>query len=746
MPTIKITDTVSADISSVSVNPNQLTSALVKYVRSPAVNIVLLPDLVNALQQPLLTAKSTPLSLGLKFSDKVDFSTSANPELTFAAGVRQNVNVNATPGAKLFPADLFGSAITVNDGEGWLSLALSGTVNLGLAATAGDLNFGITAGGAIATEYFRKFAVDATTPTVAEALEEVLSDFTLPADVSDLNAMQTDDISTVDGNGMFKLSGSVSIAASANPLATPNLPLVNQTIALQSGASLAVGASFQLSGSYQIRTRKLTGAFVELGYYRKKGTQWSVSATASAGVGVTFGKTELLAKLIAGLTGKPEADLIQLINGGLSDVEIQQIQDEIGKSINHSLEASLDLELSSSPTDEAAFLYRIDTSALDVESSRAIHAALDGDLSELTAFEKNDDGHGTIAKGVTMLRSSLKNIRDNKTSLKINLIGLLNFSSVFELIQKGEVVFEPVTGDLTINETVSGTGIGILTLPANQDKLRKIKFDSLLITSAYRASRAISTMQVTSSDVHFAFNQNTNEHTMSDYLDGLIGLGLINVGVKRQLMSGFHGSGPSTYLLRVEFGDDACKAMFLSPDGEPRTQLAYEAIGRNAMQVLLLPGEQLSGNLDDADKYRRDILASDDIWAKLKVAGQPSFGQILPLLANDAVKLSVVCSDYSAVMWWAESMASTAQKLADMRKFVDATNPATLQGNKRFKFLRNDLQNHVAGVVAKSGMQFGLPFGLIALYQAALPFGEPNGIIVSNSITKFFTPAIAARG
>ncbi len=741
MPTIKITDTLSADISSVSANPNQLTSALVKYVTSPAVNIVLLPDLVAALEHPLLTARSTPLSLGLKFSHKVDFGTSANPELTIAAGVTQNVNVNATPGAKLFPADLFGSAITVNNGEGWLSLALNGTVNLGLAGTAGDLNFGISAGGAIATEYFRKFAVDATTPTVAEALEEVLSDFTLPADVSDLNAMRTGDISTVSGNGMFKLSGSVSVSASVNPLATPNLPLVNQAITVQTGASLDVGASFQLSGSYQIRARKLTGTSLELGYYRKKGTQWSVSVTASAGVGVSFGKTELLAKLIGGLTGKPEADLIQLINGGLSDGEILRIQDEIGKSINHSLKASLDLELSSSNTDEAAFLYRIDTSALDGESSRAVHAALDGDLSQLTALEKNDDGHGVIANGVAMLRSSLKNVRDNKTSLKINLIGLLNFSSVFELIQKGEVVFEPVTGDLTINETVSGTRIGILTLPAAHDKLRKIKFDSLLITSAYRASRAISTMQVTSSDVHFAFNQNTNEHTMSDYLDGLIGLGLINIGLKQQLMSGFHGSGPSTCLLRVEFGDAACEAMFLSPDGEPRPQLEYEVIGRSAMQVLLLPGDQ-----NDADKYRRDILANDDTWAKLTDAGQPSFGQSLPSLANDAVRLNVVRSDYTAVMWWAESMASTAQKLAAMRKFIGTASPATLQGNNRFNFLRNDLQNHVAGVVAKSGMQFGLPFGLVALYQAAFPLAGPNGIIVSDSITKFFAPAVAARG
>ncbi|HME07486.1 MAG TPA: hypothetical protein VKG25_10560, partial [Bryobacteraceae bacterium] len=176
MPTIKITDNLNAEVDSVSANPNPLTSALEKYVTSPAVNIVLLPDLMNALAQPLISARQTPLSLGLTFSDEVDFGTSANPELTISAGVTQAVNVNATPGSNLFAVDLFGSPITINNGEGWLSLALNGSVNLGLSGSAGDLTFGLTAGASIGAEYFRRFAVDPTQPTVAQALGNVLSD------------------------------------------------------------------------------------------------------------------------------------------------------------------------------------------------------------------------------------------------------------------------------------------------------------------------------------------------------------------------------------------------------------------------------------------------------------------------------------------------------------------------------------------------------------------------------------------
>ena len=81
-----------------------------------------------------------------------------------------------------------------------------------------------------------------------------------------------------------------------------------------------------------------------------------------------------------------------------------------------------------------------------------------------------------------------------------------------------------------------------------------------------------------------------------------------------------------------------------------------------------------------------------------------------------------------------------------MRSFIGSADPSTLQGNNTFHSLRNDLQKHMAGVVANSGLQFGLPFGLVALYQAALPLGVPSGIVVSDSLTRLFAQAVAARG
>lgn len=735
MSTIKITDKLGADVTAVSATPAP-ESALRRYLRGSLAHFVLLDDLVAALGAPLASASATPLSLGLNFADKVELGN-RKPEISIAAGVKQSVNVHAKSGANLFGDDPFGVGITVDAGTAYLSLALNGSIQADLTGKHRDLTFGFSAGTGIEAEFFKKYTLAGSKPTVAEALGEVISSFIVPSDKDDLDAMKPGDVAAVCGNGSFKLAGEMTLSAAPNPLASPNLPLANQAIQLKAGGALDVAGSFTVSGRYRVVVQKLSGNTVTLGYYRKHGDQWDVAATVQAGVGANFGETELIEKLITAISPKADEEIKRLSSRGLKEAEIKEIQDQITASLSHSLAASLKGEFTGSDAREAAFLYRINTSALDGGGLLAVHAALDGDLSELTGLEKNDHGDGVIAPGITVLRSSLKNARKRKASLTINLVGLLNFSSVFDLIRNAETVYEPVTGELTINEKITGTSIETLLLPQAQEQLRKIRFNSLLVTTAYRASRSVSSLQTTSSDVYFAFNANTNENTMSDYLDGMIGVGLLNVSVKQQLMSRFHGTGMSTCLIRVSFSDAACEAMFLN-GGSPRTQAEYEVIGRGALQMLLLPPP---GDSLDSDGYRREILASDPVWTKLKALGNSAAFATVPELPHDPVRLAVVGSDYVEVMWWAESMASAAQKLADMRAFVGRADPDTLHHNNTFMKMRDELQEHMAGVVANSQMHFSLPFGLVALCRAASPSAVPMGLITSPALTRQFALA-----
>ena len=91
MPKIKITDELNAEVGAVAAKPNRITSALEKYLTSPAANILLLPDFMAMLNDPLATAAQNPLSLNIQFADNLTFGTGGNPELMIGAGITQNV-------------------------------------------------------------------------------------------------------------------------------------------------------------------------------------------------------------------------------------------------------------------------------------------------------------------------------------------------------------------------------------------------------------------------------------------------------------------------------------------------------------------------------------------------------------------------------------------------------------------------------------------------------------------------------
>ena len=125
--------------------------------------------------------------------------------------------------------------------------------------------------------------------------------------------------------------------------------------------------------------------------------------------------------------------------------------------------------------------------------------------------------NGEAGPGITFVRSILTRTKERGTTFKMNFIGLFNFLSLSDFISKSQVIHEPVSGDVVFKETASGERIEVITLPQAQEKLRKAIFDSILVTTAYRSSGALETMQMECSQVHS--RDKTNERTMSDHLD-----------------------------------------------------------------------------------------------------------------------------------------------------------------------------------------------------------------------------------
>ena len=209
----------------------------------------------------------------------------------------------------------------------------------------------------------------APTRPLAKALSETIAGAVIPADVDDLAALPLGAYASVEGEGEVQLTGSVELASVVNPLATPGLPVIGSA-SISAGASVNVGAEFRASGGFEIRVTKIAGDRVRLSYYKRAGSEISIDATAAFGVSATIRDSDVLKRLIDALSGDPKANLEELVNAGLSDEQIEALQQAMAKSIDRTLRIAAELQFSSVRHGEALFAYDIDVAALTRRARR----------------------------------------------------------------------------------------------------------------------------------------------------------------------------------------------------------------------------------------------------------------------------------------------------------------------------------------------------------------------------------------
>lgn len=263
-----------------------------------------------------------------------------------------------------------------------------------------------------------------------------------------------------------------------------------------------------------------------------------------------------------------------------------------------------------------------------------------------------------------------------------------------------------MTGDLVITDTATARRIRTATVPlrAVTENLRSVLAESFLITAAYRGSKSVAAApMLKSAHTFFKLDSKTSRQEMGDNLDAGVALGLLPAADAQALPRTAEDFGSTTFYAETRYDDDQTTVLFLD-GGQPRSQDDYEVAGREAIQLLVLPG--------DMDDYRRQPAIDDNLWARMKAAGQPSFKALFPGLSSEQVQL--IASDYTVVVWWAETMRKTAEKLAAVRSFVEA-NPGVDWDDARFVAKRADLASHLRSVARDTKEEFGRPWGLIAM-------------------------------
>lgn len=704
MSKIRITDQLNVELISTDAGPG---SGLSKYFKGGLAGFVASSELVQALNKPVSSLGSSPLGFGMTFHHAGAFGSSG-VDWTLQAGARSLVHANQA-GSNIVGDEVFGDPIAVPADKTFLSYTLSPTIVAGAGGAVGDLRFGFKIGSALLFRSGRFFELGGGAgPSLREALTQVLSKTSLPGDVADLEAMSAGDVASVSGSGEFQVSASFDLAAAMNPLAAPTLGLnAIGAIQVKAGASITVGAKVGISGSYQIRVVKLDGNRISLGYYRMAGSEFQFEVNASAGVSASLGQREFLVRLLSGLSTATKADIVNLVDAGMSDQQIGEIQAAITASIQRSLSLSLIAGFTASAKDEAVFEYEFDLSLLDVVGREALHLALDGDLAPLTAV-----GSGALPSGVRLIRSQLETLKKKSFTWKINLLGIVNVLHLTELVRTGKVLFEPASGELVITDSITYKEIFVKTRPfeADTQKLRKLLMQSMVVTAAYRASGMRNFLGFSCSLTYFDQTANARKQSISDYLDHFLALGLIDGNGKTDFLTA-PAAGRASLLLDLSLNDAGFQAMFKNPDGLSRSQEDYDVIGRKCVLQLVQAG--------DENDFRRIPMLDNGLWKHMTELGQFGMRTVMPQALSGTVAFALVVHDYTVIRWWSAAMKTAAERVAGMLAFLKGADAETLKDNNDFKKKRNDLSVSLVALVKNSQPDFLDAWGLIAMDAAA---------------------------
>ena len=705
MPEISITDGLDAAI--VSASPH-VSTGLGKYFRGTSGALLAGVDVAGQLRTTLLLAN--PGESGLALVWKGDVALGDGAALTIAAGTRAVVGVLNRAGMEVFDTTFIGKPLKVPSGTAFVSFSIRPSLALGLERQAGALSFGFTAGADAEVVSFHPFSlVDDTSMTVADACRTVLEHFVVPNRADDLRQMRglpANVLACVSGHGELQIGASMNVAAAFNPLASVDVLSKVGSLKVAGPASATVGVQAKLSGDFQIRIQKMEGAKVRLGYHKVAGRELEVSLTGSAGLGVSIGDRDVLAMLFDGPGGVSGAAREDLVQGGITAAQLDRVLAAMKAGLSRRVELAIAASIAGAATDEAAFLYEIDLDALDKVGADALDQALAGDLTRLNALESDAGSHG-----IETIQSRTQAIRKKKVAWRLNLVGIVNVLSMKELVKTATVTHDAESGEVVIVDKATSDRVGAIT---TGKQIRKLLYESTLMSLTYRATGLDVTTAFTIDQSFFFFDRSANRQRVSDYLDAVEALGLVDEATARQLLGAQDDFGKASLLLETRFDNAASERIFELPQGAAPPAV-YERIGREALRALIKPHE--------ADAYRRLPLGDDTLWRVMKDAGQPNFRHVLPPPitggSDSDVRVRVVEADYTLIVWWAKAMATAAGQFTAMRAFLDGRDPQTLKKDAAFLSRRADLAKAIAKVVGSNKSSFDDPWGLVALHRAA---------------------------
>ncbi|MBV9765912.1 MAG: hypothetical protein JOZ48_13785, partial [Acidobacteriaceae bacterium] len=514
-------------------------------------------------------------------------------------------------------------------------------------------------------------------PTLKDAVGKTLSNFAAINSARDIRNQKPGTAQQSDISGKIKLTGSYSFPFAANnlSLASAKLPF-NYAIAVQPQLEAKVSGAIEVTGDYIVRCYRKNERELELGVYKKRGTELSASFTAAAGLGASGDGTDLISEFFGAVAPgiNPKA-------AGLSDQDAKAIQKTLNDCLDRSLSISLNLSCSAAFRHESAVVYRVDLAGNQSETDAAIDAALSGDWTPISKLSN-----------ATQLRNVVTDSREQKHSITVNLLGIYNYESVADFVQACTVVHSPEDGSITVCDKETASRISVASTPyvADANRLRAAISEATLATMTYAAMNGTGKLGATIKVTQSFLLYKSKLDAKSLHKDLLVGIALRVISPEEWQKLIATNAAPRHVRIAAQaiFEADAAQRLFFSDVAarSPRKLEELKQVGRNTLSSLL-------DRTDPADDRRWRILNDPNAWAQMDKQQFP----------HDS---PASYSDWYDVTFWAEAVSKVAPLLKDALQAVDQTTAADPTTDSNFMKKRAALASALAAVTRNSHAAF----------------------------------------
>ena len=707
MPDITITDSLSLSADLTVDDSAALAKAGLKEIISHT------DPFVKELNTPLDQSGFEKATFGAKFSSPSALIADAT-NVVIKDDVCGALSIMCPDDKKLFGDD-FTPEVPIAADEYWMSLEIDTSLEGKLSSTVDGVGIAVEgATGANFTTYILFKAAAGKFPALKDAMAATLSNFSVGYNVGAVRNQPVGTINVSDLSGSVKFSGSYSVPISVNALAAADLPF-NQQIAISPDATVELSGEIKLTGDFVVRTHRVSGNELCLGAYKKRGSSFQATFTASAGVEADVASKDLISTFFGAVFKAPDISKL-----GITGKDADALEDAIQDCVDNSLSVSLNATCSAALTDEAAVAYSINLAGGDSgKTDAAIASALRGDWSALA-----------LLPNATLQRDIARETEKLEHKIVINLLGIYNAEAVDQFVKTCTVLHD-ADGQVLITDKVTASHVVVASAPflADTDKLRSALAEAFLATVTYVAGGSAGASHIkdfTASQTYFRYQARMSRRDM--YSQVLLGkaLRLIPGGSWDQIFAANTVFGHARISAAATYDAAAAMKLFFK---DPATQTVrsheeFETIGRQVLAALIDPSEPTG-------HARIGVLQDQTTWTAMDNTGAVSaFGTIAGLSKLSPNELSDVGADWTDITWWADAMSNVAPKLSAVLSALKSSTAKDPTTDPNFMRARKDLEAVLGQVTRHSRAAFAGGWG-IAVMEAVCQFAAPVTMDIS---------------